>query len=73
VNLVRLASVRLLASGLAAVSALSVAAPLHANSCIRSYAECLVKAADLEFWWERSAAGIDCYLEAVACVRRAYV
>ena len=71
-NLVRLASVRLLASGLAAVSALAVAAPLHANTCIRGYAECLVRAAELEFWWQRSAAGIDCYLDTVACVRRAY-
>ena len=72
-NLVRLASPRFLVSGLALASGLAVAAPLHANSCIQSYAECLVRAADLQTWWQRSAAGIDCYLDGVACVRRAYV
>ncbi|HEX9304602.1 MAG TPA: hypothetical protein VGA31_09165 [Thermoanaerobaculia bacterium] len=71
-NLFRL-SPRFLAPGLALASGLAVAAPLHANNCIQSYAECLVRAADLETWWQRSAAGIDCYLDGVACVRRAYV
>ena len=71
-NLVRLASTRFLASGLALSFGLAAAAPLHANNCIQRYAECLVRAADLDTWWQRSAAGIDCYLDGVACVRRAY-
>jgi hypothetical protein len=72
-NLVRLASPRFLASGLALAFGLVVAAPLHANSCILGYAQCLFGAADLETWWQRSAAGIDCYLDGVYCLRRAYV
>ena len=72
-NLVRFASPRFFASGLALASGLAVAVPLHANSCIQGYAQCLFRAADLETWWQRSAAGIDCYLDTVYCLRRAYV
>jgi hypothetical protein len=71
-NLVRFASPRFLAPGLALAAGLATAAPAQGADCIRSYAECLVVAADLDTWWQRSAAGIDCYLDAVACVRRAY-
>jgi hypothetical protein len=72
-NPVRLVSPRFLAPGLALVAGLASAAPLHATSCIQGYATCLVRAADLETWWQRSAAGIDCYLDTVYCLRMAYV
>ncbi|HEY3172351.1 MAG TPA: hypothetical protein VGK86_07225 [Thermoanaerobaculia bacterium] len=71
-NLARLVSIRFLAPGLALATGLAAAAPVHAGNCIQSYAECLVRAAELETWWQRSAAGIDCYLDGVACVRRTY-
>jgi hypothetical protein len=31
-----------------------------------------VRAADLDTWWQRSAAGVDCYLDTVACLRRTF-
>ena len=71
-NLPRLTVARLVASTLSFGTALAVAPPALANNCVQNYAECLVRAADLETWWQRSTAGIDCYLDAVACVRAAY-
>ncbi len=71
-NLVRLASPRFLAHGLALAAGLSAATPTYAANCVQRYAECLVQAGDLDTWWQRSAAGIDCYLDGVACLRSAY-
>jgi hypothetical protein len=71
-NSVRLASSRVLVPGLALAASLTAAAPASGADCIRHYAECLVRAADYDTWWERSTAGIDCYLDAVSCVRAAY-
>lgn len=68
----RFPSTRLLIPGLALAAGIATAAPAQGASCIRIYAECLVRAADFSTWWERTAAGIDCYLDAVACVRGAY-
>ncbi len=71
-NLVRLVSPRFLVPGLALAAGLATAAPARGANCIQRYAECLVTASDLETWWQRSAAGIDCYLDAIACLRQAY-
>lgn len=71
-NLVRLRSSRFLVPGLALAAGIATAAPAPAADCIRFYAGCLVKASDLGTWWERSAAGIDCYLDTVSCLKRAY-
>lgn len=72
-TLTRLVSPRFLVPTLSLAAALAVAPPAHGSRCIQDYAECLVRAADLDTWWQRSAAGIDCYLDAVACVRAAYL
>lgn len=71
-TLTRIASPRFLAPTLSLATLLASTPPAHAANCIQNYAECLVRAADLDTWWQRSAAGIDCYLDAVACVRAAY-
>jgi hypothetical protein len=72
-SLARLVSPRFVAAPALALAAGFVAAPpARANSCIQFYAECLVRAADLQTFWQRSAAGVDCYLDTVACLRRAY-
>ena len=71
-NLPRLASARLVVPAAAVVAGLAVASPAQGSSCILNYAECLVRAADLDTWWQRSAAGIDCYLDTVACLKRTY-
>ena len=71
-NLTRLGSSRFLVSGLALAAGMSAAAPASGADCIRFYASCLVRASDLGTWWERSAAGIDCYLDTVSCLKRAY-
>jgi hypothetical protein len=68
----RLVSPRFLVPTLSLVAGLAVASPARGAGCIQGYAECLVKASDLETWWQRSAAGIDCYLDAVSCLRSAY-
>jgi len=72
VNLIRLRSSRFLVPGLALAAGMATPAPAPGADCIRFYASCLVRASDLGTWWERSAAGIDCYLDTIACVRRAY-
>lgn len=69
---VRLVSPRFLVPTLSFASLIAAAPPARGANCIQNYAECLVKAADLQTWWQRSAAGIDCYLDGVACVRDAY-
>lgn len=69
----RLVSPRFLAPTLSLAALLAAAPPARGANCIQTYAECLVQAADLQTWWQRSAAGIDCYLDAVACVRSAYL
>ena len=71
-NLSRFASPRILMPALALAAGLVTALPAAGASCVRVYAQCLVAASDLDSWWERSAAGIDCYLDAVACLRGAY-
>jgi hypothetical protein len=71
-NPVRLASSRVLVPGLALAASLTAAAPASGADCIRQYAECLVLASDYDTWWQRSAAGIDCYLDAIDCLRAAY-
>ena len=71
-NRVRLGPSRFLVPGLALVAGLSSSAPAQGADCIRFYASCLVRASDLGSWWERSAAGIDCYLDTVSCLKRAY-
>jgi hypothetical protein len=71
-TLPRFASARLVVPTLAFTAGLAAAAPAQGAECIRTYAECLVRAADLDTWWQRSTAGVDCYLDAVACVRQAY-
>lgn len=71
-NRVRLRSSRFLVPGLALVAGIVAPAPAPAADCIRFYASCLEKASELGTWWERSAAGIDCYLDTVNCLKRAY-
>lgn len=41
------------------------------SNCILTYARCLNTAANLPTWWERSAAGLDCYADMVICIYRA--
>lgn len=71
-NLSRFVSPRTLVPALALAAGLAAAAPASGASCIQGYALCLVDASDLGTWWERTAAGIDCYLDAVACLKGAY-
>ena len=71
-DLSRFARPRTLVPALAIAAGLLTAAPAHGASCIQGYAQCLVDASELTHWWERSAAGIDCYLDAVACLKAAY-
>jgi hypothetical protein len=71
-TLTRRVSPRFLVPTLSLAAVLGSAPPASAANCIQHYAECLVRAADLDTWWLRSAAGIDCYLDTVACVRAAY-
>ena len=71
-NLVRLRSPRFLVPGLALAAGMATAAPASGADCIRFYAGCLEKASELGTWWERSAAGIDCYLDTVSCLKSAY-
>jgi hypothetical protein len=71
-SLARLVPLRSLVPVVAVTAGLASAAPAQAASCIRFYAECLVQASELPMWWQRSSAGIDCYLDTVACLRGAY-
>lgn len=71
-NLIRLRSSRFLVPSLALAAGLTAVAPAQGAGCIQFYAGCLVRASDLGTWWERSAAGIDCYLDTVSCLWRAY-
>lgn len=69
----RFRSTRIVVPALALTAGMAVAAPAQGATCIRAYASCLVRAADYMTWWERTAAGLDCYLDAVACLHGAYV
>ena len=71
-DLSRVISPRTLVPALALAAGLVTAVPAHGATCIQTYAQCLVAASDLPTWWERSSAGIDCYLDTVACLKRAY-
>lgn len=71
-NLTPIASPLNLVPALALVAGLAIAAPVQGASCVQGYAQCLVDASDLDTWWERTAAGIDCYLDTVACLKGAY-
>lgn len=71
-NLSRAVSPRILVPALALAAGLVTAAPALGASCVKGYALCLIEASDFSTWWERTAAGIDCYLDAVACLQGAY-
>jgi len=47
-------------------------APASGANCIQIFVQCLVDASDIDTWWGRTSAGIDCYLDAVDCLRAAY-
>jgi hypothetical protein len=71
-NLSRFASPRILMPALALAAGLATALPAAGATCVQGYAQCLVDASDLDTWWQRTAAGIDCYLDAVSCLKGAY-
>lgn len=58
----------LLASGVLA-AALAVPAPATAN-CLVGYADCVDAASELETFWKRSAQGLVCFVDLVACLQR---
>lgn len=70
--LIRLTTPRLLVPAFSLATSLVLVPRAQAYNCVQNYAECLVRAADLDTWWQRTSAGIDCYLDALACVRAAY-
>lgn len=41
------------------------------SSCFRNYYVCANSAANLDNFWRRSAAGLDCAVDLAACVRGA--
>ncbi len=41
------------------------------SNCILTFAQCLNTASNLPTWWERSAAGLDCYVDMAICIYRA--
>lgn len=42
-------------------------------SCFQNYAACIDRASQLAGWWNRSAAGADCYVNLLGCIRRAVI
>ena len=42
------------------------------TSCFQNYYRCLNDAAQLDNWWRRSAAGMDCYIDLASCVYRVF-
>jgi hypothetical protein len=58
--------------GLALISVGAFAVPQSAQAgCAQTYRICMINASDLETFWERTAAGVDCGIEFAGCVRRA--
>lgn len=61
----------LLAPPLAALvltAGLAFPAPLPAN-CLVGYADCVDAASELDTFWKRSAEGIVCFVDLVACLQ----
>lgn len=40
------------------------------STCVLTYVRCLNAAANLPTWWERSAAGLDCFVDMAICIER---
>jgi hypothetical protein len=57
----------LLAPGVLA-AALSDPAPATAN-CLVGYADCVDAASELDSFWKRSAQGLVCFVDLVACLQ----
>ena len=68
----RLVGAVLLSMVLVSVMAPSAAVALDNRSqCFQNYGWCMFDASLYDSWWRRIAAGADCYVDLVACVRRA--
>jgi hypothetical protein len=42
------------------------------TNCFQDYATCIDKAAQLDGFWRRSVAGLDCYVDLVWCVKNVF-
>jgi hypothetical protein len=54
----------------AVVLTTAVASPPLRADCLVSYADCVDAAAEEDTFWRRSAAGLRCYTEFLACLQR---
>ncbi len=55
---------------LALVLALPLISPPPARGeCLLEYADCVDAASELDSFWQRSAAGLRCYLDLVSCLQ----
>ncbi len=50
----------------------SAQAQVSQVNCFQNYFSCLDRASQLSTWWQRSAAGADCYVAFTACIYHAY-
>ena len=61
---------RLILLGILVLGATSVAPPAHAAAgCATELANCYQRAANIDSFWYRWAAGLDCELDFVECAR----
>ncbi len=42
------------------------------TSCFSNYYRCMNNASELDGFWRRSAAGMDCYIDLASCVYRVF-
>lgn len=54
----------------AVVLTTGVASPPVRADCLVSYADCVDAASEEDTFWRRSAAGLRCYTEFLACLQR---
>jgi len=69
-------SLLLLAFVFSLVGFLGEAVPAEAlasrTSCFSDYYTCMNNASELDGFWRRAAAGMDCYVDLAACVYRVF-
>jgi hypothetical protein len=46
--------------------------PADAKSCVTDLTNCYYRAARVDSWWYRFAAGLDCEITFVGCLREAF-
>lgn len=71
-NTLRRVTLSIAFAGTLAVGPATAQAQVSQVTCFQNYISCVDRASQLAGFWQRTAAGADCYVSLLACIARAF-